>query len=191
MTNRRPAIELPLPATMVEEVLTALIVRDLLHGSSYDVEVEDDGREFEVDLTVTDEIDEENGVYLALVEIEYGGDVDEESLGAFLTQIIDEAAAEAEQIVEKKREIAVCRRKEIEFRAVDEDAERWDLVIPDWLAPEDSVVPFGFRPFLVEGGAEIPSNAQLDEAGRIVVVPMAEQLHFFAVPAPEEESCGG
>jgi len=187
MKNSSPAIELPLPASTVEELLKALVFRDLLHGSSYDVEVEEDGREFEVDLTLTDEIDEENGLYLALIEVEYGGEVDEESLGAFLTQLIDETVVEAEKTVEGKREIAIHDRKDIVFRAVEEDDERWDLVVPDWLAPEDVVVPFGFRSYHAASGEEIPSNPQLDAAGRIVVVPMGDKLHFFAIPAPNEE----
>lgn len=188
MTETWPAIELPLPAKRVEEILTALVLRDLLHGASFDVEVEETGREFEVDLMVTDEIDEEEGVYLALVEVEYGGDVDEESLGSFLTQIIDETLVEAERIVEEGKEIGVFDRSDFVFKVVGEDAERWDLVVPDWLAPEDAKTPFGYRSFLRETDEAFPSDTQLDSSGRIIVVPLEGKLHFFACPVPDLES---
>jgi len=189
MAHIRTEIELPLPAASVDELVKALVIRDELHGSTFEVEVEGSGQEFDVDLMMTDELDDENGVYLALVEVEVDGDVDEETLGAFLTEIIDETAAQAAALVEQQREIAVYERKEIVFRAVESGRERWDLVIPDWLAPEDAVVPYGFRSFLAASGTAYPDDARLEAAGRILVIPMKGKIHFIEVPLPEESSC--
>jgi len=183
-----PAIELPLPASTVEELLKALILRDLVHGSSYDVEVEETGDEFQVDLIATDELDEEQGVYTALIEVEAGGQVNEDSLSSFLTQMIDELMGEAEEMAEAREEIGVFEASELEFRIVSENEERWDLVIPDWLAPEDAIVPFGFRSCLRKDGEPFPSDSDLDDAGRVVLVPMGKNIHVLAIPAPKEDT---
>lgn len=175
------SFEVQFPATSVEELLLALVVRDLVYGTSFDVETEDGSQTFQVDVTASEEIDSES--YQLLVEAEITGVEDPEAARAFLQQILEEAVDEAEQSVAKRREVGSFAASEVELKAVPEDEERWDLVIPDWLAPEGAEVPFGFRSFLAGGGEAFPGNAELDDAGRVVLVPFGGRYHFFAIPA--------
>ena len=75
---------------------------------------------------------------------------------------------------------------QVRFDVVPEDEERWDLVIPDWLAPDDAEVPFGFRSFDSASGEPVPDNAALDAQGRVIAVPFEDKILFFGIPAPEE-----
>lgn len=171
------------PATTLEELTHALIVRDLVNGSSFDVETEDSGHEFAVDIGAGDEL--ESGAYRLLVEAEVDGLDDPEIVGAFLEQVIEEAIDEADAIKQAQIDLGSVPAQELEFRSVDEDRERWDLVIPDWLAPDAAVVPFGFRGFTVDRDEARPSDAELDAHGRILVVPFGDRFHLIAVPAPQ------
>ena len=63
--------EIEFPATTADEIQIALVVRDLIHGASYDVESEDTGAEFAVDYTAGDEI--EDGSYRLLLTAEIDG----------------------------------------------------------------------------------------------------------------------
>ncbi len=175
------SFEVEFPVSTVEELLLALVVRDMVYGTSFDVETEDGGQTFQVDVTASEEIDAEN--YQLLVEAEIRGFEDPETARAFLQQILEEAVDDAERLVEGRSEFGVIRADEIEMRVVPEDDERWDLVIPDWLAPEGAEVPFGFRAFREGVDHPFPSNADLDGAGRIVMVPFGGQFSLFAIPA--------
>ncbi|RLE18211.1 MAG: hypothetical protein DRJ65_21695 [Acidobacteria bacterium] len=175
------SFEIAFPASTVEELLLALVVRDAVYGTSIDVETEDGGQTFQVDITASEEIDAES--YQLLVEAEIRGFEDQEAARAFLEQILEEAIDEAERLVEQRKEFDGVGANEIEMRIVPEDDERWDLVIPDWLAPEGSEVPFGFRAFRAGGDVPYPSNADLDGAGRIVIVPFGGQFSLFGIPA--------
>jgi hypothetical protein len=73
----------------------------------------------------------------------------------------------------------------LEFRVVPEEEERWDLVTPDWLAPDGAEVPFGFRPFDSSKNEPWPANDVLDAHGRVVLVPEGDDLLVFGIPAPE------
>ncbi len=64
---------------------------------------------------------------------------------------------------------------------VPEDEERWDLVIPDWLAPDDAEVPFGFRSFDKVSGEPVPDNAAFDAHGRVIAVPFGDQVFNSSV----------
>ena len=66
-----------------------------------------------------------------------------------------------------------------------EDQERWDLVAPDWLAPDGAEVPFGFRSFDAKSGEVWPDNEVLDAHGRVVLVPDGDEILVFGIPAPE------
>lgn len=183
MDSWMASFEVAFPASKVEELLLALVVRDLVHGASYDAEAEETEDRFQVDITASDEIDGED--YQLLVEAEITGTENKELAGDFLEQALETAVEEAEALVAVRRPLGEWRRQDIEFRVVPEDVERWDLVVPDWLAPEEAEVPFGFRSFSSGTDDAIPSNQDLDASGRIVVVPVGDQLHLFAIPAPE------
>ncbi len=175
------SFEIAFPASTVEELFLALVVRDMVYGTSFDVETEDGGQAFQVDITASEEIDAEK--YQLLVEAEVRGVEEPETGRAFLEQILEEAIDDAEQLVEQRKEFGAVAADEIEMRVVPEAEERWDLVIPDWLAPEDAEVPFGFRAFRTDSDQPFPSNADLDGAGRIVMVPFGGQFSLFAIPS--------
>ena len=69
--------------------------------------------------------------------------------------------------------------------SVPEDEERWDLVAPDWLAPDGAEVPFGFRSFAADSGESWPGNDLLDAHGRVILVPAGDEIVAFGIPAPE------
>lgn len=175
------SFEVSFPASTVEEVFLALVVRDMVYGTSFDVETEDGGHTFQVDITASEEIDAEK--YQLLVEAEIRGVEEPETARAFLEQILEEAVDDAERLVEQRVDFGILDADEVEMRSVPEDEERWDLVIPDWLAPEGAEVPFGFRAFRVEDDQPFPGNADLDSAGRIVMVPFGGKFNLFAIPS--------
>lgn len=181
------SFEVEFPASTVEELLLALVVRDMVYGTSFDVETEDGGQAFQVDVTASEEIDAES--YQLLVEAEIRGIENKETASAFLQQILEEAIDDAERLVEQRVEFGVVAADEIDLRTIPEDEERWDLVLPDWLAPESAEVPFGFRAFRKDSDQPYPSNTDLDGAGRLVMVPFGGQFCIFAIPAGEGSDC--
>ncbi|MCD4748265.1 MAG: hypothetical protein K8R59_02725 [Thermoanaerobaculales bacterium] len=183
------SFEVQFPASTTEELLLALVVRDLVHGSSFDVESEESGEEFQVDVTASDEIQGEE--YQLLMEAEINGTDKPEIAQAFLEQVLEEAVSDGDNLIVERRELDSADLGSLEFGILPEDEERWDLVIPDWLAPEGAEVPFGFRSFRRESGEAFPSNADLDQAGRIILVPDGDVARFFAIPAVEAYDEGG
>lgn len=182
------SFEVAFPASTVEEILLALVVRDMVYGTSFDVETEDGGQAFQVDVTASEEIDAES--YQLLVEAEIRGIEDKDTASAFLQQILEEAIDDAERLVEQRMDFSTVGADEVELKTVPEDQERWDLVIPDWLAPEGAEVPFGFRAFRKDSDQPYPSNTDLDGAGRLVMVPFGGRFSIFAIPAVEGSDCG-
>jgi len=176
--------EIEFPAETVDEVLLALAVRDLIHGASFDVESEDTGAEFAVDYTAGDEFEE--GSYRLLLAVEVDGPEDAALIQAFTEQALEEALQEAEGLLEQRTAIGEVPMSRVAFRAVPEDEERWDLVMPDWLAPDGAEVPFGFRGFDAETGTPVPEDAALDAHGRILAVPFEGMLVIVGIPAPVE-----
>jgi hypothetical protein len=184
MSRIETSLELEFPAESPEQLLLALVVRDLLHGSSYDVE-DEEGRELAADYSAGDEID--GSVYRLLISAEVEGTDDPEMVGELTEQIVDELIAEAEALVADRSEVAVLPLEELDFLPVPEEAERWDLVVPDWLAPDGAEVPFGFRPFRAEDGAPWPDDTVLDAHGRVVLVERDGTVRLFAVAAPSDD----
>jgi len=176
--------EIEFPATNADEVLLALVVRDLIHGASFDVEAEETGAEFAVDYTAGDEI--EDGEYRLLLMAEVDGPEDAALLQAFTEQALEELIEEAEAAIAERSEVLEVALKQLRFEIVPEDEERWDLVIPDWFAPDGAEVPFGFRSIDDATGEPVPDNAALDAHGRVVAVPFEGQVFFVGIPAPEE-----
>lgn len=176
--------EIEFPATNADEVLLALVVRDLIHGASFDVEAEETGAEFAVDFTAGDEIEDDE--YRLLLMAEVDGPEDAALLQAFTEQTLDDLIDEAEAAIAERAEVLEMPLQRLRFGIVPEDEERWDLVIPDWLAPDGAEVPFGFRSFDAASGEPVPDNAALDAHGRVVAVPFAGKVYFVGIPAPEE-----
>lgn len=176
--------EIEFPATNADEILLALAVRDLIHGASFDVEAEETGAEFAVDYTAGDEL--EDGEYRLLLMAEVDGPEDAALLQAFTEQALDELIEEAEAAIAQRSEVLEMPLKQLRFVVVPEDEERWDLVIPDWLAPDGADVPFGFRSFDAASGEPVPDNAALDAHGRVIAVPFEGKVVFVGIPAPEE-----
>lgn len=176
--------EIEFPAQTADEMLLALVVRDLIHGASYDVEAEETGVEFAVDYTAGDEL--EDGSYHLLLMAEVDGPEDAALVQSFTEQAIEELLEEAEALVAERSALSELTMENVRFEIVPEDEERWDLVIPDWLAPDDAEVPFGFRSFDTRSGAPFPDNATLDAHGRVVAVPFEGKVSFVGIPAPAE-----
>ncbi len=72
----------------------------------------------------------------------------------------------------------------LSIRRVSDVVVLWDLIVPDWLAPDGAVVPFGFRPFVADADQPWPTDEVIDAHGRVVLVPENGMAHLFGVPAP-------
>jgi hypothetical protein len=175
--------EIGFPATTVEELMLALVVRDLAHGSSFDVEAVEDGAELALDFLAGEELDGET--YQLLLSAEVGGTDNRELVQAFTEEMLEDLVSEAEGLTAQNDDLGSRPAGEVVFQTVPEDEERWDLVIPDWLAPDGAEVPFGFRSFEAVGGEPWPGDGVLDAHGRVIVVPFGGAIHLFGIPAPE------
>lgn len=175
---------LDLPAENAEQILFAEVLKDLAHGASFDVEFEGDGTVLQVDFTCGDELEEAICRLIVVAEVE--GPEEREMLGEFAEETLGEMAETASAAVQEAELLGKADADEVELRAVAESEERWDLVAPDWLAPEDAEVPFGFRAFRKEGGEPWPSNEDLDRFSRVVLVPVAKGFELYGVNLPEE-----
>ncbi len=179
--------EVGFPAAAVDQLMLALIVRDLVHGASYDVEGTD-GIELEVDFTAGDELEGE-GYHLVLQAAVQGAE-DRGFVQRLTEQVLEESVSEAETLAAARSDLGQRPLEELEFRRVDEDHERWDLVVPDWLAPDGAEVPFGFRVFDVASGEAWPTDDVLAAHGRVIAVPFGERLHLVGIPAPTGSNTG-
>ncbi|MFV2073235.1 MAG: hypothetical protein ACC742_11375 [Thermoanaerobaculales bacterium] len=175
--------EIEFPATTVDEMMLALVVRDLVHGASFDVEAIEDGTELALDFLAGDEVADE--AYRLLLSAEIDGPEGREMVQEFTEQMLEELVSEAEVLGVQRVDLSSRPIDELVFHAVPEEEERWDLIIPDWLAPDGAEVPFGFRSFLVADGEPWPGDPVLEEHGRVVLVPFAGRAHLFGIPAPE------
>jgi hypothetical protein len=179
------AWEVEFPASSPEELAIALVVKDLLHGTSFDIEGAEGGAELALDYSAGDEL--EGTTYRLLVTAEATGAPDADTVREVTERLLDQLVDEAESLVGQRIVLAMEKAEAVGFRCVPEDQERWDLVVPDWLAPDGAEVPFGFRPALLESGRPWPTDEQLDGHGRIVVVPSGAELQLYAIPAPAGE----
>jgi len=179
------AWEVEFPATSLKELALALVVKDLAHGTSFDIEGEPGVGNLALDYFAGDELD--GTTYRLLVGAEATGSCDEELVRDITEHLLDQLVDEAESLIEQRTDLGVEPAAAVEFVAVAEDDERWDLVVPDWLAPDGAEVPFGFRPVHRATGEQWPSDEQLDGFGRIVVVPFDGALHLLAIPSPAED----
>lgn len=177
--------EFELPAETVEDLLVALVVRDLLHGSSYDVELEEGGEQVAVDFVAGEEMGE--GVFRLLIGAEVDGREDHAMLQELAEQVLEDLLEEAEHLVEQRAELGELPADQVAVRSVPEDDEKWDLVMPEWMAPDGAEVPFGFRSYSSDTGDAWPSDADLEAHGRVVVLPFAGVVRLYGIPAPSNE----
>lgn len=193
MTEQHPAAsweagwEIQFPASTIDELLLALVVRDLLHGASFDVEGETG--DMALDYGAGDELEGE--VYRLLVTAEATGAEDAEAVQEITEQLLDQLVEEAEILLGEKTLLGVTAIADLDFEAVPEEEERWDLVVPDWLAPDGAEVPYGFRPVRPTSREPWPGDSTLDRHGRVIAVPFGGELHLFAIPAPTADIATG
>ena len=173
------------PASEREQLLLSLVVRDHVHGASFDLELAEPDSIMAVDYLAGDE--QQVDVYRLLVTARVSGPEDRESLQRLTEEVLEELVSEAERSVEVCRRLDSLPIEELDFEVVPEDEERWDLVIPDWLAPDGAEVPFGFRPVVTATAAHWPSDELLDAHGRVVLVPHGGVAHLYAIPAPADD----
>lgn len=172
------------PAADRERLLLSLVVRDLLHGSSFDLELDDPDAVMAVDYLAGDE--QQHDVYRLLVTARVHGPQDWEALQQLTEEVLDELISEAERSIDACQTLGSMPLEELAFEVVPEDDERWDLVIPDWLAPDGAEVPFGFRPVVTATASAWPADEVLDAHGRVVLVPHRGTAYLFAIPAPSD-----
>jgi len=146
------------------------------------VEAVEDGSELALDFLAGDEL--EGDTYQLLLSAEVGGTENRELVQAFTEQMLDDLVGEAEDLVAQRQEVFSRPADQVTFRVVPEDEERWDLVVPDWFAPDGAEVPFGYRPFVADSGECWPSDEDLDKHGRIILVPAGDSIVLFGIPAP-------
>jgi len=168
------------------ELLTALMVRDMLHGASFDLELEEGGRLVAVDYEVGDELEDDG--YRLLVTAHMEGVEDLPAVQELTEQVLEQLLDDAQGLVKRRELVAIIHLGSLRFERVPDEGERWDLVIPDWLAPDGAEVPFGFRPLVAATGEPWPTDEQLDRYGRMIIVPHSGNAYLFAVPAPTEDS---
>ena len=180
--------EIEFPATTVDEMMLALVVRDLVHGASFDVEAIEDGTELALDFLAGDEVADET--YRLLLSAEIDGPEGREMVQEFTEQMLEELVSEAEELMGQRVDLGSRPIDELVFHSVPEEEERWDLIIPDWLAPDGAEVPFGFRSFLVADSEPWPGDPVLEEHGRVVLVPFEGGARLFGIPAPKSPEEG-
>jgi hypothetical protein len=179
--------EIELPAGTAEEILAALSARDRLFGQSITLEPEDDpAAAVEVWLGTTDALADARfhlGVY---AELTGPADYLDAAVDA-VEDLVSEQIEEAGQEVEAAALLARRPLEELEFRLVEEDDERPQLIIPEWLAPSEEIeLPWSFRSFTREGSAW-PDDAVLDAHERVALVPIAGEVLVFSLPIIEDE----
>ena len=95
--------EVGFPASNVDELLLALVVRDLVHGSSFDVEAVEDGTELAFDFLAGDELQDQT--YQLLLSAEIAGTENREMVQAFTEQMLEDLVSEAEELVAQRQDL--------------------------------------------------------------------------------------
>jgi hypothetical protein len=183
--------EVELPGGTPEQLLAALAARDRLFGQSISLEPEEDDKNaVEVWIGTVEALEDSTfklSIYAELTGPKQYLEAAREALEDIVGEQIEAAAVEAEQAKLLGRRPA----SEVTFRRVDEEDERTELIVPEWLAPEGDEVelPMGFRGFDAKG-EPWPSDKDLTDNGRVVVLPVKDELLLYALPPIEEEEEG-
>jgi hypothetical protein len=177
--------EISLPASNAEELLAALACRDRLFGHSMTLEPDEQpDNAVEAWIASTEMLDGNTvrlGVYVELTGPKAFLDAASEAVEEVVSEHVEAGAADA------SRATLLARRPvaEVEFRAVAECDERPQLIIPDWLGPEQAELPWSFRSF-DRRGDPWPDDALLSSHERVALVPFDHELLLFALPAVED-----
>jgi hypothetical protein len=178
--------ELELPAATADQLLAALTTRDRLYGHSITLEPEEDeAKAVEVWLASVESL--EKTTYRLDVYAEISGpkeylEAARDALEDIVSEQVEAAAAEAgDATLLEKRPAAG-----IEFRKVSDDDERPQLVIPEWLAPGEVDVPWGFRAYDAKG-KPWPSDDLILAHDRLVLIPFGGELLLYALPPLEDD----
>ncbi|MGC8916800.1 MAG: hypothetical protein ACP5NF_07470 [Thermoanaerobaculum sp.] len=176
--------ELELPGGTASELLAALAARDRIFGQNVTLEPEDDPEgAVEAWLGSNDTLD--GKVYRLGVYADLEGP--EEYLEAArdaLMDLVDEQVAEAQKDAAKATLLDRKPASEIAFELVSEEQETPQLIIPEWLAPEDADLPWGFRP-VTRSGESWPALEILQAHERVVLVPFKGEYLLYALPPLE------
>lgn len=176
--------ELELPASTAAEILAGLAARDRIFGQNVTLEPEDDPKgAVEAWLGSTDML--EGKVYRLGVYADLEGP--EEYLEAArdaLMDLVDEQVAQGKEDAHKATLLDRKAQGEISFELVSEEQETPQLILPEWLAPEDAELPWGFRPVTRQGNPW-PSAEVLAAHERLVVVPFKGEYLLYALPPLE------
>ena len=182
--------EFELPGAKPEEILAALATRDRLFGQTITMEPEEDpAKSVEVWIGTSDAL--AGKVYHLAVYAELSGTKEYlEPAADALSEIFEEQIAagtvdaKAASLLERQAATAIS------FKAVPEEAELQQLVLPEWLAPEGADLPWGFQPVDAKGKVW-PSKKVLESHDRLAVVPFGDELLLYALPSLEEEDSEG
>ncbi len=179
--------EIHLPASTPEEILAALAARDRLFGQTITLEPEDDPeKSVEVWIGTTDVLADDTFHLVLYAELTGPEDyllAARDALEDIVAEQVELGTVDAEQ-----SEVLDERGSgDVEFRMVDEDDERPQLLVPEWLAPEEEIeLPWSFRPYLKAGDAW-PAEAVLDAHERVAVVPADGGFRLYALPVIEDD----
>ncbi len=178
--------EIELPATSPDEILTALAARDRVFGQSITLEPEDDdAKAVEVWLGTADALDGKTFQLAVYADLEGPEEYLEAAVEA-VEDVVHELIDAAKQDVSGALLLGRRPAEEIEFRAVGEEDERPQIIIPEWLAPvEELDLPWSFRSY-TRAGEAWPDDAVLAEHARVAIVPFEGELLLYALPAVPE-----
>jgi hypothetical protein len=178
--------EIELPAGTADQLLAALTTRDRLFGQSITLEPEEEPEKtVEAWLGAAEVLAGSNvrlGIYAELSGPKEYLDAARDALEDIVAEQVEAAAAEAAQAELLDRRPA----PEVEFRQVDEDDEKPQLIIPEWLAPEKVELPWGFRSYDAKGEAW-PDDHLLGAHDRVVLIPFGGELLLYALPPMDED----
>ena len=178
--------ELELPAATADQLLAALTTRDRLYGQTITLESEDDpAKAVEVWLASVESLEAKKyrlGLYAELSGPKEFLEAAKDAVEDIVSEQVESAAAEAgEATLLEKRPAA-----EIQFRKVPEDDEKPQLVIPEWLAPGEVDVPWGFRSYDAKG-KPWPGDELVKAHDRLVLIPFGGELLLYALPPLEDD----
>ncbi len=178
--------ELQLPAATADQLLAALTTRDRLYGQTITLELEDDAeRAVEVWLASVESLEAKKyhlGLYAEISGPKEFMEAARDAVQDIVSEQVEAAAAEAgEATLLERRPL-----KEVEFRKVREADERPQLVIPEWLAPGEVDVPWGFRSYDAKGKFW-PDEDVVKAHDRLVLIPFGHELLLYALPPIEDD----
>jgi hypothetical protein len=179
-------LEIELPANTPEQMLAALAARDRLCGQSLTLELPEDPRtSVEVWIATAEALNEKMfwlGLHAELDGPKALLDDARDAVEEIFAAEVEAGAIEAEQAQLLERRPAGS----VTLRAVPEKDEQPQIVIPEWLAPDDAEPPWGFLPFEASGQVW-PGPALTEAHARLVIVPSGEELLLYSLPGLPED----